>query len=136
MTAHLTDDPAMQDLTHLMDEWRNLTVAEHQAINEEDWSGLQSLQARKDLFQQLIDKAYDKLFSNLSDRDLVSATKEQFRLIAQELLQLENANRQLLASKLQRTGQALKSMDKTSRSLRGVQRAYGATDSSFWQAYS
>jgi hypothetical protein len=136
MTGHLPENPAMQDLAHLMDEWRNLTLAEQQAITAEDWAGLQALQTRKELFQQLIDKAHDQLFGNLIDRNQVAATKEHLRLMAEDLLELEQANRQLLSVKLERADQALKLMGKTSRSLRGVQRAYGGADSSFWQAYS
>lgn len=128
------NNTALFDLLHLLDDWRNITLAEEKAIGAEDWDALGLLQSKKSLIQELIDKADSSLkFSNPNAR---LRAEHQLKALADELLQLEGRNRQVLAEKIARTDSALKEMDKTSRSLRGVHKAYGSAEHSFWQAYS
>jgi hypothetical protein len=136
MNQALDHNPALLDLLHLLEEWKAITAAEHQAILIDDWPELEALQARKTLFQDLISKAEENVFTDQLRPETKLQIKAQLRAFAEQLLSLEAKNREILAEKLAVVDNALKEMDKKTRSLRHVHKAYGAADRSFWQAYS
>ncbi len=136
---HAADDQdsALRRIEDLLEEWRILTEAESAAINSENWSELEILHEKKAAGQVLIEKAE---FALVQDETLsVSAredVKKRFRSRIESLIQLEGNNRDLLARKMAQAEVQLKVSDRTMRSLRHVQQAYGVGSRSFWHSYS
>ncbi|MEK9136985.1 MAG: hypothetical protein AAB393_07675 [Bacteroidota bacterium] len=129
---------ASETLSRLLDEWKKLTEAEKESIALEDWEGLENLQSKKVVFQRLIEDAEHSLFEGeaSSCAESKEAAKRHFKRFTEELLQLEEANREFLAQKLATADAQRQRFDKTIRSLRHVQQAYGVGSRSFWHAYS
>ena len=128
---------ALQDLAKVLTEWKDLTLAENEKIVASDWQGLEDLQLRKADLQRLIEKL-EVAFSQcqgLSDEKKASA-RRRLKQIASELLALERKNEAILSERLAEADRQLKNSSKTIQSLRHVQKAYGNSRLSFWQAYS
>jgi len=124
-----------RELIQLLDQWKALTEAEHEAILSEDWVRMEQVQSQKAASQKSIEASHAKLLQRVP-RSQRTAIEDELGLVARELLNLESRNRDLLSEKLAETNAELKQLNKTTQSIRHVQRAYGTADRSFWQAYS
>jgi hypothetical protein len=132
-----TEEEALADLFGWLEEWRALTTAESEAITRSDWEFLQQTQSKKGLLQEKIASSERMLFQGDSlSEQRKPAEKARLKEMTVRLLELEEENRRSLASLMELADQQLKASDKTVRSLRGVQSAYGTQHPSFWQAYS
>lgn len=136
-TSPQTAEQALLALEQLLREWKSLTVEERRLIDSDDWNSLEDLHDKKALFQRLIQEAENSLFRG----DMLSSERKAFektrlRRWIEELLRMESDNGELLAQKLSRADSQLKVSEKTIRSLRHVQQAYGVGMRSFWHAYS
>lgn len=123
------------DLFVLLDQWKALTIAEGDCIASEDWLRLDELQSQKSASQQAIETAHASLLRNISPNQR-SAVEGRLKNIAKEVLHLESQNHERLTEKLTQTSTELRQLDKATRSMGRVHRAYGTADRSFWQAYS
>ena len=130
-------EPALDNLSRLLEEWKKLTEAEKESIGRQDWSLLEHLQSKKVVFQRLIGESERSLFESDSlcpERKAVA--KRHFRQLTNELLRLEEANLDFITQKLAIADGQRKLFEKTIRGLKHVQQAYGAGTRSFWHAYS
>jgi hypothetical protein len=131
------DEHVLRDLYDLLEGWKNLTLAETASIHSDDWRGLENLRAKKNGLQHLIAEHEAHLFHTdnlLSEKHAVQ--KKRFRQLAEELSNMEAKNCELITQKMALADRQLKLSDKTIRSLRHIQQAYGTNSRSFWQAYS
>ena len=127
----------LQDLDKVLTEWKDLTLAENEMIVASDWDGLEDLQLRKANLQRLIEKLEVAFSKNESISDQKKATeRRRLKQIASELLALERKNEAILSERLAEADRQLKDSSKSIQSLRHVQKAYGNSRLSFWQAYS
>lgn len=133
----LGDEPDIQVLHELLAEWRNLTIAETKAIRTDDWSYLQEVQARKASLQQSIQDSEHTVFQSTSiSEERKQTVRNHLRGTAAELLALEQSNQEVLTKRIAETDVDLKQSNRAISSLREVQKAYGRSGRSFWQAYS
>jgi hypothetical protein len=116
-------------ILHYLQEWGSLTEAESQCIQAENWEGLSGIHQEKKAIQQAIQR---------HDRENPSHKPEppEIKDFASRLCLLEEQNRKALEVIMDSVESRLKTSDRTIRSLRNVQQAYGASSSSFWQSYS
>lgn len=136
-TSPQTAELALLALEQLLSEWKSLTEEERRSIDSDDWSGLEDLQEKKSLFQRLIQDAENCLFcGEMLSSERKALEKERLRRWIEELVKMESDNAELLARKLLSADRQLKHSEKTIRSLRHVQQAYGVGMRSFWHAYS
>src|SRR5437867_1293337 len=81
------------------EEWRSLTEAEGQAIPQAAWDQLDHAQSVKVKLQALIQQSTEKLKREMpapfAQRE---AIEDQFKVIVEELIQLEQRNSRLLAA--------------------------------------
>ena len=137
MNSFGSNDSSSDVLFGLLEDWRALTLAETTSIDSCDWDGLAELHSKKLELQSLIEQAETKFFNNENiTPERKSTEKKRLREFAAELLGLEEKNRATLAEGMALADSQLKVSNKSIRSLRNVQQAYGGADRSFWQAYS
>jgi hypothetical protein len=130
-------DSALEQLFHLLEDWRSLTHTETSLIRSGEWERLEELQQKKAQLQVLIETSEMAwLNAKTTTTEAKSNGKIKLRETASDLLVLERKNRELLSEQLSRIDSELKSSSKTISSLRNVQHAYAKAGPSFWQAYS
>lgn len=133
----LGDEPAVLILNGLLGEWEKLTLAETQAIHTDDWRYLQEVQAQKASLQQSIQDSEHTVFESSSlSEERKQSIRNGLKETAAELLALEQANQEVLTKRITETDGDLKQSNRAMSSLREVQKAYGRSGRSFWQAYS
>lgn len=130
-------DVPLPELHRLLEEWKKLTHSEYELIKSGDWSTLEQLQSKKVLLQQSIEK-HEKAFleSRTISEERKAEERKRLKQVATELLHLEKKNESLLSERIAEADRQLKHSNKTIQGLRHVQKAYGSSRSSFWQAYS
>ena len=126
-----------QDLLRLYDQWRHLSEAEAEAIQESAWKQVDLCQGNKYQLQSQILEAREQVMTELMrmglNRDCV---EDQIREIVDELILLETKNGQLIADQREQLQTERASLDRSSRNLRQVQRAYSGAGSTAWSSYS
>ena len=112
---------AQGQLSELLDDWRGLTAAESQAIRTLDWPRLEECQeAKKRLMSQI------EGLENIPE--LLPRVKELLALERHNECDLQAMRANLEA---ERAG-----VDRASRAMRQVSKAYGGRSSANWQSYS
>ena len=133
----LGDEPAVLVLNGLLEEWEKLTLAETKAIHTDDWRHLHNVQSRKASLQQSIQDSEHSVFENSSLSDeRKQSVRSRLRETAAKLLALEQSNQEVLTKRITETDGDLKQSNRAISGLREVQKAYGRSGRSFWQAYS
>lgn len=123
------------ELRNLFDEWRQLTCEEREAIATQDWENVFRRQDRKRDLQtclQLIIEKWKKSRTTAASGD----REFEVRYLIAELISLEANNSALLAKHRAAAQQQLAELDKASRNLRGLNRAYSSTADAQWTSYS
>ena len=125
------------DLRSLYEEWRILTETEGDAINHSQWQEVNHQQALKEeLKERIINAAQEWQAAWPVAEDGRREYDRQFRPIVSELITMESRNHECLCLQRQKLQSQLENLERTTCSLRGVRRAYGAPNASRWQSYS
>ncbi len=119
------------------EQWRVLTETEGAAIAANEWRTLaKSLQAKRQL-QTLITSTTRELRARTSHGGLDPADFEnEFRPQVLTLIEMEKANGQALAVRIQDAAEKKAQVDRVIHSLRLLRRAYVHGDPSLWAVYS
>ena len=119
-----------QPLLIVLGEWRESSIAEWHAIQEERWTDLARIQESKVHLQRRIRDSYgDAPEDDNPGRDPL------VRALVAELIQLERFNGTLLAEKRKTAEVERDQIADASKNLRRVQR-YAGADQTGWAAYS
>lgn len=128
---------AGQDLLELYQEWKRLSVAEADAIQRAAWRQVDLCQGGKYQLQTRILEAREQLITELNmlglNRDSV---EDQIRIIVDELILMETKNSELIDIQRKALQQEKDSLDRSSRNLRQVHRAYSSERTAAWSSYS
>ena len=125
-----------EELRGHYEQWRVLTEAEGAAIANGDHDTLKRLQQTKRQLQATITDATRKLREN--ERDIPGATSVEweFQPIIRRLLELENANIQVLAARKRELMQKRKEVEQITQKLHQLRRVYVHHGPPAWEAYS
>ncbi len=124
-------------LAALYEDWRRLSEDEGQAISQGAWDLVDRCQTAKFELQARIIAASDRLQAEWAESpDRRAAEEPHFRQLVEQLICLESRNSERLASQ-RRTAEAdRQALDKSTRSLRDIQRLYGGPRGPSWNSYS
>ena len=117
-----------EELKQLYSQWRLLTEQEGAAIARDAWLDVSQCQAAKQRLQPRIVEVSAKL-----ER---AVFEHSFRAIVDDLIELEHHNAALLQKRRQNLSGELSDCDRSSRSLRQLQRLYIPQARQNWQSYS
>ena len=119
---------AVEELTALYEQWRQLTVSEGKAIQSASWSRVEQCQSAKARLQPRI--------VEISQRLEDGSHKNLFRPILSELMEMERRNN-LLLEEMRRASEGLqRDLDRSSRNLRQIHKSYVPPARTHWQSYS
>jgi hypothetical protein len=129
---------ARSDLLSLYIEWRKLTESEGLAIRSANWLEVQHFQDAKFQLQAQIVSATELVHAELArDPRHTPEVNHEFRSLLAELIQLEQRNSQWLADQRRNAEAEMAAIDKTSRNLRQVHKAYHQVQgAAAWHSYS
>ena len=128
---------AHHQLLKLYQQWRYLTEAEGLAIQSADWETLAEHQDDKQLLQDLIQTASDGFHAEIKSCGTGGeALEKQLRQMVNDLTALELRNGRALAVQRQLAEKQEVELQKASRSLRQIQRAYAPGRQASWHSYS
>jgi hypothetical protein len=119
-----------QPLLNVLCEWRDSSIAESLAIQEERWTDLPPIHDRKVQLQGRIKACYEEV-NGLENPGLDPLV----RAMVAELIQLERFNGSLLAEKRQAAEVERAEIEQTASNLRRMQR-YTDGKAPAWAAYS
>lgn len=119
-----------QPLLSVLCEWRDSSLAESIAIQEERWTDLNDIQDSKVHLQRRIQNCYSD-----APADDNPGTDPLVRAMVAELIQIERFNGTLLAEKRKAAEIEREKIEDTSKNLRRMQRYSGANQTG-WAAYS
>ncbi len=117
-----------EELTALYHQWRTLTENEGRAIAADSWPDVEQCQRAKSRLQPRIIEVSQRLADDLHDR--------QFRLVLEELMQMERQNGTSLNERRKAADQARETLQQSSRSLRQLHKSYVPPAKTLWQSYS
>src|ERR1051325_3675229 len=111
----------------LLEQWRQLTEREGEAILREDLSGVTEQQKRKELLTQEMTPAGERL--NLAQMNGQGAGQhdEVFRTLLAQVVALEARNGEALSAKRQLRKAELERLNQAAHNLHSVRRAYGTS---------
>jgi DNA repair exonuclease SbcCD ATPase subunit len=118
-------------LTAYYDQWRQLSLAEAEAIAAARWDRVDQLQETKRQLQGFID-GWLRTQSAARVRELT----EQFRPLLRDLIELERRNAAALSDQLRRAEEQRAALETADRRLRQVRQAYAPPRDAAWQTYS
>lgn len=119
-----------QPLLNVLGEWRDSSIEEWNAIQEERWSDLNRIQDSKVHLQRRIRDCYGD-----APADDNPGQDPMVRALVAELIQLERFNGTLLAEKRRAAEEERDEIEGTTKNLRRIQRYAGANQAG-WAAYS
>jgi hypothetical protein len=118
-----------EGLFDILESWRRLTVCECAAILESHWQKVAEYQGEKQLLQPEI----DRLLNGSTIQQFIDSTIQR---AVSELISLERANAALIAEKRSVAEKQRGELERASRNLRQVHRAYGSEQNPVWNSYS
>ena len=129
---------ARDELADLYERWRQLTLAEAEAIRLTRWAELEQHQLAKAKLQPVIAHAEEQLKAELPAGFVQrEAIERQLQNVVDELIQLEQGNHDLLAAQRQTADDQRVNLERTGRNLRQLHRSYAPTlATAHWQSYS
>ena len=123
--------PTPRVLESYCQQWRTLTASEGDAIRDGRWPEVQRLQDAKRQLQDFIRAAIRAL--SPVQRERINA---ELRPLIEELICLEDRNRERLATQRQRLVVQRQQTDAAAQNLRQVRAAYSPPPSAVWHSYS
>ncbi len=125
------------ELAGLLARWQAITLAERQEIERENWPGLNGQQAAKQELMPILTSALEAWRGQFTNGEMAAqAQRQKFRALVDELLSCERQNQEALRTRQTRVKAGLSLLDQSSRTLQGVQKAYGAPTTEAWRTYS
>jgi hypothetical protein len=119
------------------EQWRQLTEAEGIAVSGGQWTQVELLQKTKQQLQFSIDGTWRDLRAACrACGQTAQGIEQEFRSLILQLLDLEHANSEILATKRNRASQEKEEVDHVIQKLRQLRRAYVPTRPSLWETYS
>ncbi|MBT5706376.1 MAG: hypothetical protein HOI66_08650 [Verrucomicrobia bacterium] len=112
----------------LLNQWKQLTDAEREAILAEDWELLQRNQIAKQQLQSTL--------SDLMDSDSQAIDSTGFQSEWGQLIDAEQGNSDLLEKKMRENRKELGSVDRKTMQLGQIRHAYSGSDQNYWNSYS
>lgn len=129
--------PSGPELLDLYREWGHITRLESEAIQASAWLKVEALQNSKYRLQPPILEATQSIQAEAQRKMLPrEAIDRELRLIVHELIQSERRNADKLASMRENLEQQRAELNRTSRNLRQIHRAYSSGNSPAWHSYS
>ncbi|MBM3823949.1 MAG: hypothetical protein FJ404_13875 [Verrucomicrobia bacterium] len=136
-TPGLNSLPSGPPLLGLYEEWRRISQLESEAIDNTAWTQVDSLQNSKYQLQSSILEATRALYTEASEAHLHRGRlDDEIRNVIQDLMLMERRNADRLALKQRELEHRRAELDRASRNLRQVHRAYGTSRSPAWTSYS
>lgn len=124
------------DLIELYSQWRRLTEAEGEAINQGRWQDVDHQQALKQELKDRILLATENWQSDYPVRLTQAEYDRRFRAIISELIVMESANHATLCARREALQQERGRAGQTLQNLRGLNRTYGRQQQTCWHSYS
>lgn len=116
------------ELAGLLDQWRDLSEQEAQSIDSGTWREVDHLQAGKACLQSRITALLSRIDASIFDA--------RFRVVIEELIQLEHRNLAVLRARRGIAKEEEQKLDRTKRNLRQIQKTYLPPTRLHWQSYS
>jgi|GEM_PF-2933806 len=137
MSAHPTLDRRRSAVALYLEQWRVLTVAEGDAIQQDRWTELERLQATKQQLQVFLNGAVEEMRceARLAGQD-PDAVVQEFHGQVIGLVEQESANGRRLTLARQQTQAAQQELESATQQLRQVRHAYVRPADIQWQSYS
>lgn len=117
---------ASAELLDLLQQWRDTTLVEGQAIAHSQWDTVAACQARKNEWMR------DWPFPPLD----VATAPPLVRALMEEIVALERRNYEQLTLGLENTRQQLEALGQSRQQLRQLRRAYSASHPPAWESWS
>jgi hypothetical protein len=111
----------------LLEEWRQWTLAEASALRTRDWDQVAAAQQAKQRLRPVPPQAPEKAQPDDAAR---------VRCLVDELVALETANRDWLATQTAGLQTRLSELQGTTRNLARLRSSYAGAHRSHWQSYS
>lgn len=140
MNQHLPPDAATSADAHLTDayrEWRQWTEAEGEAIRAGDWPRVGACQDAKRSLQpriQVLREAAQQGWARLGDAGAAQARALQ--CMVEELIALEEQNRERLAAQRQAALARRTELDRSRANLRRLRGSYAPARGAAWSSFS
>lgn len=126
-----------QELFNLYSRWRGLTDDEAEGIRAGAWEQVDECQAAKLELQGQILAATDRFQAvSKATGETHSEVETQIRKVVGELILLEMRNGELIEDQKQKARRQKEELDRSSRNLKQIRRAYAPSREALWQSYS
>jgi hypothetical protein len=120
-----------EPLLQLCRQWRELTLGEGAAIEDDAWDDVARCQREKEILRSRIDQWAD----GSPESSHVRAHPE-IRLLVGEIIAMEQRNAAALAGQRRQAEARQDECDRTGRTLRRVHGAYAGRSDTGWQRYT
>ena len=111
----------------LLNQWKQRTDAEREAILAEDWGSLERNQTAKQQLQSTL--------SELMDSDSQAIDSSGLQSEWTQLIDAEQGNSDLLEKKMRENREELDSVDRKTKQLGQIRHAYTGSDQNYWNSY-
>jgi hypothetical protein len=126
-----------KDLWRLYDQWRRLTELEGEGIRLADWGQVAACQKMKEALQtQIIEAARAWPTQAWKSTGSETETEQTLGSLIDQLLALEQRNSEWLRTKREAAQVQKAELEKASRNLHQVQKAYVSGPPPLWHSYS
>ncbi len=112
----------------LLDQWRSLSEDEGKAIAAGSWNHVEQLQSAKSLLQPRIDEVRPRIAP--------ARHESQFRPLIESLIQLERRNQALVDQRRATAQEQERTLNRSDRNLRQIQKSYVPSAPNLWHSYS
>jgi len=127
---------ARQQISDLLQRWREISQSEFAAIQAGDWPQLRNLQAAKETIQQHLTEARDAWNAENPAQPLPAADENPFAQEVGSLLALETRKVQFLEARRQRLRDRQGMLRQARTNVRRVRSSYAGPPEPKWHSYS
>jgi hypothetical protein len=127
---------APADMAGLLQQWRQMTKAETQAIHAAAWPKLQEIHSSKALLKTSLNDTLAKWWAQQSSEYRTGEFDPPFRAEVSRLIALEAHNAQLVAARQQKARERQQQLERASRNLGKVRRSYAPQTSGALNSWS
>jgi hypothetical protein len=118
---------ARDKVSSLLEEWRQQTLAETEALRARNWPAVRECHRAKDQLQALLQRIPEA-------REY--AAEESGRQTVDELIALDLRNRDWLATQMAASKARQSQIEDNARNLQRLRKSYAGPSRSCWQSYS
>jgi hypothetical protein len=127
---------APADMARLLQQWRQMTRAETEAIHTDAWPKLQEIQSRKTQLQTSLNEALANWRAQQSSEYRTGVVDLPFRAEISRLIAMEGHNAQLVAVRRQKARERKLQLERASRNLGKVRHSYAPQTSGALNSWS